>query len=233
MSLECIAFDADDTLWHNETFYQAAKDRLAGILAPYADGEQVAHHLDVVEGRNIQRFGYGVKSYVLSMIETGIDLSAEKISGGEVRRIIELGKDMLSAEMQVLAGVEDTLRQLATAYPLMIITKGDLLDQESKLVRSGLGSYFPTIEVVSEKDAQTYRKILERHKIAPAHFLMVGNSLKSDILPVLDIGGWAVYVPYALTWSHEQKVDRESDSARYFQLDNIQGLPALLQSISI
>lgn len=230
--LKIIAFDADDTLWHNETFYQQAKDQLISILAPYATGEQVSEELDKVEGRNLPTFGYGIKSFVLSMIETAVLLSGKKIQGQEVQRVLDLGKEMLSKQMEVFAGVEPTLADLSQAYTLMIITKGDLLDQETKLARSGLARYFEHLEVVSQKNAETYQKILQRHQVAPEQFLMVGNSLRSDILPVNQIGGWTVYIPYELTWAHENHIDQEIHPGRFFEIESIDGLPALLKTLS-
>ena len=228
-----IAFDADDTLWDNETFYLASIDSFTRILAPYGPPEDLRRRLDQTESRNISSFGYGIKSFVLSMIETAVEVSHHTIPASDILRIINLGKGMLTAEMTPLAGVEDTLRTLAQAYPLMMITKGDLMDQEAKLERSGLGEYFQAVEVVSEKTPETYQRILARHAASPEQFMMIGNSLKSDIWPVIQLGGWAVYVPHALTWSLEQRVDGEIDSPRFFEIPAITALPELVQKIEL
>lgn len=229
---DLIGFDADDTLWDNETFYQASIDAFTGILAAYGSDEQVRRRLDQTEARNIGSFGYGIKSFVLSMIETAVEISNQGIPASAIQQIIALGKGMLTADMTPLDGVEATLSELAQAYPLMLITKGDLMDQEAKLARSGLGKYFNTIEVVSEKTPETYRKILERHQVPPEKFLMVGNSLKSDIEPVCRLGGWAVLVPYAHTWSHEMTTQDEIPSEQFFEIERIALLPGLLNQIT-
>lgn len=228
---DLIAFDADDTLWDNETFYQASIEEYTRILAPYASPEETRRRLDQTEAHNIAAFGYGIKSFVLSMIETAVDLSDQTLPASAVLRIIDLGKGMLTADMTPLDGVENTLRVLSQSYPLMMITKGDLMDQEAKLERSGLGKYFHAVEVVSEKTPETYQRILARHAAQPERFMMIGNSLKSDIAPVIQLGGWAVYVPYALTWAHELHVDGEIASPRFYELPRIADLPGLVAQI--
>lgn len=229
---DLIGFDADDTLWDNEIFYQASIDAFVKILAPYGNTDQVRHWLDQTESRNIGSFGYGIKSFVLSMIETAVEISNHNIPAGAIQQIIDLGKGMLTADMTPLEGVEATLQTLAQTYPLMLITKGDLMDQEAKLERSGLGKYFTSIEVVSEKTPDTYRRILERHQTQPEKFLMVGNSLKSDIWPVCNIGGWAVLVPYANTWVHEMSVEGAIASSQFYEIDRIALLPELVNNLS-
>lgn len=232
MVFDLIAFDADDTLWHNETLYARAQDKFKQLLASYHSQEWIEQRLFETEMRNLQHFGYGIKAFTLSMIETAIELTEGRIRGDEIRQIVEAGKEMLQAEVQLLEGVEETLETLSASYPLMIITKGDLLDQHSKIERSGLSGYFQQIEVVNEKTQESYAAILTRHKIDPAHFLMVGNSLKSDVLPVLELGGTAVYVPYSLTWAHETNVDREVDSDHFFEIDHLKLLPGLIAELN-
>lgn len=229
---DLIAFDADDTLWDNETFYQASIDAFVQILAPYGDNAQIRKWLDQTESHNIGSLGYGIKSFVLSMIETAIEVSGRTIPASSIQKIIDLGKGMLTAEMTPLEGVESTLKALYPAYPLMIITKGDLMDQEAKLQRSGLEKYFKSIEVVSEKTPETYRKILARHQAPPEQFMMIGNSLKSDIWPVIQLGGWAVHVPYANTWGREMEVEGDITSQQFFEVKHIAELPDLVEKLT-
>jgi len=199
-----LAFDADDTLWHHETLFVEAGEGFRAVLRAYHDDAFIDARLHATELRNLQHFGYGVKGFVLSMIETAIELTEQRISGGEIQRIIDLGRRMLSAPIEPLAGVAMALTTLSARHELVVVTKGDLFDQEAKLARSGLGHHFAGMEVVSQKDEPTYRRLLQRRGVAPSSFVMVGNSLKSDVLPVVAIGGRAVHVPYALTWAHER-----------------------------
>jgi putative hydrolase of the HAD superfamily len=225
--IRTIAFDADDTLWHNETYYREAEALFCEMLAPYHDAEWIRQRLTETEMGNLAHFGYGIKSFTLSMIETAVELSEGRITGHEVQRIIRLGRDMLAHPVEPLSEVQATLEALQRRYELLVITKGDLLDQESKLARSGLGHYFSGLEVVSEKDEAAYRAILARRKIDPAEFLMVGNSVKSDILPVVAMGGQAVYVPYATTWVHEHVAD--ADESAFTTLEHVGLLSAWLE----
>lgn len=200
---DLIAFDADDTLWHSEDLYANAQDRFAELLSPYADRETSLATLHSTEIDNLLPYGYGVKAFVLSMIEAAIELSSSEICSTEVSALIGLGKEMLAAEVRVLEHAEDTLATLADKHPLMVITKGDLSHQAAKLSDSGLAQYFKYVEIVADKNADVYATILNRQGIAPSRFLMVGNSLRSDIVPVLELGGWGIYVPYSITWAHE------------------------------
>lgn len=226
---EIIAFDADDTLWHNESIYLDTHEKFQQLLRQYHSEEWIQQRLHETEIRNLQHFGYGIKGFTLSMIETAIELSEGRVSANEIQTIIELGKEMLRAPVELLDGVASTLAQLAASYKLMLITKGDLLDQESKIARSGLGDYFSHIEVVSEKNVETYQRLAAKHNIAPAHFLMVGNSLKSDILPVIAMGGQAVYIPYHTTWVHERVAEEDLATRQYVTIQNIRSLPAFLE----
>jgi putative hydrolase of the HAD superfamily len=230
---EAIAFDADDTLWHNERFYVEAQTRFAQLLSHYHKPEWVSERLYQTEVHNIQHFGYGVKAFALSMIETAVELTEGRISGRDIQVLINLAKEMLSADVQLLDHVQEMIPQLARDYHLMVITKGDLLDQETKIVRSGLGQYFQFIEVVSQKTSASYERILTRYSIAPESFLMVGNSLRSDILPILELGGHAVYIPYETTWLHEAADPPPSGQPGYYQLEHIGQLSTLLKNLNI
>jgi putative hydrolase of the HAD superfamily len=199
-----IAFDADDTLWHNERIFLSTKDKYTALLAEYHDRNWIEQHLDATETENIKHFGYGVKGFTLSMIETACELSEGRVTGDKIKQIIGFAKEMLASPIEVLDGVKETIEELSGQYRLMCITKGDLLDQEAKLARSGLGEYFTALEIVPRKMAQTYTDILKRHSLSVDEFVMVGNSLKSDILPVLEVGARAVFIPYETEWFHER-----------------------------
>lgn len=202
--IRVVALDADDTLWHNETHFFEAQARFRDLLSPFHEPAWIEAQLHATELRNLHRFGYGIKGFTLSMVETAIELTEGRIPGSEIQRIIDLGKDMLAKPVEPLPHVLEALSVLAGRTQLMVITKGDLFDQEAKLARSGLGHLITRFEVVSEKDEDTYRKVLEKWAIAPEEFLMVGNSVRSDILPVLALGAQAIHIPYALTWVHER-----------------------------
>lgn len=222
-----LAFDADDTLWHNESHYQKTQERFQALLAPYVSTQTTKDALYATEMRNLKHFGYGAKSFALSMIETAIELTDGRVQGSEIQQIIDAVKGMLTNDIGLLPDVQETLAVLARRYPLMLITKGDLFDQESKLARSGLAGYFDHVEIVSEKTSDVYAALLDKTNVAPERFLMVGNSVRSDILPVVEIGGHAVHVPYHVTWAHEAATDHGSDG--YHQLERIEQLPDLLR----
>ena len=230
--LDLIAFDADDTLWHTEHLYSDAEARFGQLLAPYGVTGQIEDKLFGVESANLRFFGFGIKSFALSMIETAIQLTEGRISGQDVQRVIDLAKNMLSAKVELLDHAEETLAQLAQEFPLMIITKGDLLDQESKIERSGLGQHFKHIEIVSDKNPASYAALLARHHLRPEGFLMVGNSLRSDVLPVLAIGGQAVHVPYRLTWAHERVSPEELAGAHYAEIEHLGELGGVIQRMN-
>jgi putative hydrolase of the HAD superfamily len=229
---DVIAFDADDTLWHNEILYSDTQDKYQQLLQRYKDGQSVDRRLYETEMRNLKLFGYGIKSFTLSMIETAIELSDGRVQAHEIKAIIQLAKEMLSAPARPLEHVEDVVRKLSATYTLMVITKGDLFDQETKLARSGLAGYFDHVEIVSNKSSETYDAILDSHGLDPGRFLMVGNSLKSDIFPVLEIGGRAVHIPYHITWAHETDLVGYGRPGEYFELENIEQLPALLDDLT-
>lgn len=229
---DVIAFDADDTLWHTEVLYHAARDQLVEVLADYVDATTLAGRLDETEIGNLPLYGYGGKSFLLSMVETVIQVTDGEIRGSDVARVIEIGRQMLTAEVRLLDDVEATLVALQPDYPLMVITKGDASEQIPKLTRSGLTGFFTYIEVVGTKTEATYTRILNQYGFAPDRFLMVGNSLRSDILPVLALGGTGVYVPSEILWSHEAVDAPPTGHPRYFELDRIADLPALIRRIS-
>jgi putative hydrolase of the HAD superfamily len=232
MRFDLIAFDADDTLWHNENLYSLAMEKYQALLASYGfDAERVDQELYDTEMGNLPFFGYGIKSYTLSMIENAIRLTGGTIPADEIQQIVDFGKAMIQADVELLEYVKDTVAKVAEKSPLMLITKGDLLDQERKLERSGLLDFFEFIEIVSEKDSPRYASLLTRHHIQPERFLMVGNSLRSDIIPVISIGGQAVYIPYHLTWAHENEVDPDQHGKGYYELEHIGQLPELLEKL--
>jgi putative hydrolase of the HAD superfamily len=223
-----IGFDADDTLWHNENIFERVHARYYELLARYHDAATVEKALFATEMRNLELYGYGIKGYMLSSIETAIDLSDGKFTTQEVRELLRLGRQMLDHPVELLDGVRATLEILALQYPLLLITKGDLRDQERKVAKSGIEILFQGIEIVSEKDSRTYERIFQRHGIDPAQFLMVGNSVKSDILPVLALGGAGVHVPYRITWGHEQAEVPQAEG-RFFRADSVRDLPGIVE----
>ena len=226
-----IAFDADDTLWHNETIFEDVHERYRKMLAQYHDAATVDRTLFATEMRNLELYGYGVKGFTLSALETAIELTGGKISTAEIRELIELGRDMLAHPVVLLPGVAETLAALAPTHSLLVITKGDLRDQERKIAKSGLAEHFRHVEIVSDKNEAAYATILRRHAIAAPGFVMVGNSLKSDILPVLALGGTGVHIPYHLTWEHERAETPAAAASRFFTVKTIRELPALVAEL--
>ncbi len=219
-----IAFDADDTLWHNERIFLESKSKFTNLLANYHDENWINERLDATETRNINHFGYGVKAFTLSMIETACELTEGRITGSEINEIIGFAREMLASPIEVLDGVKQTIKTLSTEYRLLIITKGDLFDQEEKLARSNLGDYFNGFEVVSKKDKASYLNILSRYKIDVSEFMMVGNSLKSDILPVVEIGAKAIHIPYESEWFHEMVSVEDLHGKEFVTLEKISDL---------
>lgn len=201
--LKVIAFDADDTLWHNEAYFQETEQKFCALLENYLPQHTVARELLKTEIDNIELYGYGIKAFMLSMIETAIRISDRRISNEALEKIIEYGREHLNKPVELLDGVEDVLRKLNGRYRLVLATKGDLLDQERKLKKSGLERHFHHIEIMSEKKEADFQKLIKHLDIAPAEFAMVGNSLKSDVLPVLNLGGHGYHIPYHITWAHE------------------------------
>jgi putative hydrolase of the HAD superfamily len=204
MPFDLIAFDADDTLWHSEGVFVVSQEMFRALLEPYLDnGVDVDASLAATERRNLEHFGYGVKGFTLSMIETAIEVTDGRVTAREIGELVQRGKEMMAHPVELLPGVADTLALLSPRYHLALISKGDLLHQEQKLARSGLAELFDDVEIVSEKDETAYRRVLRRFGVEPSRFLMVGNSVRSDILPVLAIGGHAVHIPHEYLWAHE------------------------------
>jgi len=230
--IELVALDADDTLWHNEPQYTTTREQFCELVATYEPSAALDARLDAAEMRNLEHFGYGVKGFVLSMIETAIEVTSGRIQARDISTIVGWGKEMLASPVEVLDGVRETVEGLAGSYPLILLTKGDLLHQETKLARSGLGPLFKGIEVVSEKDARAYGAVMSRYAVAPERFVMVGNSLRSDILPVIEAGGHAIYVPYHTSWVHEEVSDDALEGAHFDRIAHIRELPAALARLS-
>jgi len=210
-----VAFDGDDTLWHNETIFSMTQDRFRGLVGPYVDlpGHEIDARLVETERQNLATYGYGIKGFVLSMVETAIAITDRRIPVHDIEAILGFGRTMLAHPVQLIEGARDVLETLrARDHELWLLTKGDLFDQESKLARSGLSPLFHRIEIVSEKDESAYLRILDRHGVSPDEFAMVGNSVRSDVLPVIAIGARAFHIPYAITWAHET-VDAHRDAA--------------------
>ena len=223
-----IGFDADDTLWHNETIFEKVHERYRDLLAQHHNASTVDATLFATEMRNLELYGYGVKGFTLSAIETAIQLTDGKISAKEIQQLLELGRGMLAHPVELLDGVAETLAGISPRHRLLLITKGDLRDQERKLAKSGLSSHFQAVEIVSEKNEGTYATILRRHGIAAGDFAMVGNSLKSDILPVLALGGRGAHIPYHLTWAAERVDQMPQTDGRLVVLKSVRELPAVV-----
>lgn len=230
MSLKAIGFDADDTLWQNEQFYRLTEARFAELLSDYADPADLSAKLLETEKRTLGLYGFGIKGFTLSMIETAIQVTDGKIPSSVVADILAAGRDMLSHPIETLPHARETLEQLMGTYRLILITKGDLFDQERKLAQSGLGEFFDAVEIVSDKTAATYERIFRSHAEGPGSALMVGNSLKSDIVPAIAAGSWGVYVPHALTWSYEH-VEAPADEPRFRQIEHLGQLTDVLNHL--
>ncbi len=224
-AITLVGFDGDDTLWKSEDYYRAAERDFEGILGDYIDLRDAGtlQHLLAVERRNLQVFGYGAKGMTLSMIETAIELTDARVSARDIQRIVEIGRATLQHPVEVIAGVREAVAAIAADHEVVLITKGDLFHQEQKIASSGLSDLFPRIEVVSEKDPQTYARVLAEFDLPPSRFVMIGNSLRSDVEPVLAIGGWGIYTPYAVTWAHEQEHGVAADEPRMREVADCAG----------
>lgn len=231
--LRLVGFDADDTLWRSEDYFDAAQAEFERIVGGYValDEGSARERLYAVEKRNIAIFGYGVKGMALSMIEAAIAITGQRISAADLHRIVELAKDILQHPVDLLPGVREAVEAIAAEHAIVMITKGDLFHQESKVRESGLADLFRRIEIVSEKDAPTYSRVLAEFDIAPTQFAMIGNSLRSDIAPVLQLGGWGVHVPYHTTWAHEREADVDPQAARLMSVTCASELPAAIGRI--
>ena len=230
--IETVALDGDDTLWHSERLFVDTQSQFRRLLEPYvdpADTQALDSRLLEVERRNLPIFGYGVKGFTLALVETAIEITNGAVRGADIQAILDLGKALMDHPVELLDGVAETVEALAGTYDLMVVTKGDLLHQETKLARSGLAERFSSVEIVSEKDLATYQRILDRNQIEPARFFMVGNSVRSDVLPVLELGGHAAHIPYHVTWELELVDDPELPE--FPVLTNLRELPALLDTL--
>jgi putative hydrolase of the HAD superfamily len=225
--LHTIGFDADDTLWQNEQFFRTTEAHFAELLAEHAETEQLTERLNDAQKRNLGHYGFGIKGFTLSMIETAIEVTDGKVDAQTIEKLLAAGREMLRHPVETLPHVRETLEALAGRYRLVLITKGDLFDQERKLAASGLGDHFDAVEIVSDKSAATYKRVFADNS---ANAMMIGNSLKSDILPALEVGSWGVYIPHALTWTYEH-ADKPETNPRYREMADLSGLGPLIEDI--
>jgi putative hydrolase of the HAD superfamily len=231
MSIDLICLDADDTLWHNMRYFAAAERAFADVLAPFAEAGVARARLAEVEVRNLRHYGYGAKSFTLSMLETAVELCGERLDAALVARVLAAGRELLAHPVELLDGIADTLDALAARGRLVLVTKGDLLHQEMKLAASGLGDCFAGVEIVSDKRADTFARVFARYGVAPEQAVMAGDSMRSDVLPALAAGAWAAFVPQPGGWAHEAG-DEPSDHPRYRRLGALAELPAWIDRIA-
>lgn len=231
MPIELICLDADDTLWHNMRFFDATERALFDMLRPFGDAKVARETLEACESRNLKLYGYGAKGFTLSMIETATELVGEAIPAALIRDILDAGRALLAHPVELLEGIEETLEALSSRGQLVLVTKGDLLHQETKLAASGLGDRFTGIEIVSDKTPATFRRLFERYGVDPACAVMAGDSMRSDVAPALEAGAWAAFVPQALAWSHES-APPAFDHPRFRQLDDLSELAAWIDTLA-
>ena len=229
-NLTTIGFDADDTLWQNEQFYTLTRDRFVGLLSDHASADDLANRLLDVQRRTLKIYGFGIKGFTLSMIETAIAVTDGRVDAATISQILDAGRDMLAHPVETLPQVRETIEALVGRYRLLMITKGDLFDQERKLAASGLGELFDGVEIVSEKTTATYERVFARYGDGPSRAMMVGNSLKSDVVPALEAGSWGVYVPHPLTWVIEH-TDEPDGHARFRKIDALGELMQVIEEI--
>lgn len=227
-NIKVIGFDADDTLWVNETYFREAEMEFGKLLSEYETLNKIDQELFKREIQNLPLYGYGVKAFILSMVEMALEISNYNVSQKAIEAILEIGKNMINKPVELLDGVEDVLKELSKKYRLILATKGDLLDQERKLEKSGLSNYFHHIEVLSDKQEHNYSKLLKHLDINPSEFLMIGNSLKSDVLPLVNIKANAIHVPFHTTWAHEHVSEKETNGKAYKTLSSLKGVLKLL-----
>ena len=230
-SLTTIGFDADDTLWQNEQFFRMTEARFAELLADFAEADHLTERLIEAEKRNLARYGFGIKGFTLSMIETAIEVTEGRVPARVIGEILEAGREMLVHPVETLPHVTETLERLAPDYRIVLITKGDLFDQERKLAQSGLGDFFDAVEIVSDKQRETYERILARHGDGAARAMMVGNSLRSDVVPALEDGSYGVFVPHDLTWAYE-RIEPPAAAPRFREIVHLGELPGLVAQIA-
>lgn len=229
--ISTIAFDADDTLWHNERFFRLTQEHFAELLADFTEKDHLMERLLVAERKNIGHYGFGIKGFVLSMIETAIEVTDEKVPASVIAELLSAGQEMLRHPIELLPHAMEAIEHVSATHKVLLITKGDLLHQEQKLAQSGLGDFFDGVEIVSNKTPDVYHSVFARHETPPHATMMIGNSMKSDVLPVVEIGGWGVFVPHGLEWEIE-KADPPENAPKYRQISDLGGLPDLLDSLS-
>ncbi len=225
-----IGFDADDTLWQNEQYYKLTESHFRDLLADYAEGDHVSDRLLEAEKRNLAHYGFGIKGFTLSMIETALEITEGRAPSSVISEILAIGRDLLTHPVECLPHARDALEALAGRYFLVLITKGDLFDQERKLAQSGLGDYFDAVEIVSDKTATTYRRIFGKHGEGPERSMMIGNSLKSDVVPAIAAGAWGVFVPHELTWVLEH-VEKPAEAPRFREIPDLGHVPELVANL--
>ncbi|EJN04357.1 HAD family hydrolase [Phyllobacterium sp. YR531] len=230
LPITTIGFDADDTLWQNEQFFRSSEKHFANLLAPYTDIPDLTDRLLEIEKRNLDSYGFGIKGFTLSLIETAVEVTEGKVPATVIAEILDAGREMLHHPVETLPYVTETLEQLTERYKLVLVTKGDLFDQERKLAQSGLGDFFDAIEIVSNKDQGTYQRIFSRHGDGAEQALMIGNSLKSDVVPAIQAGAWGIFVPHELTWAFEH-VEAPVENPRFRQIEHLGQLAPLLEDI--
>jgi len=233
--IELVGFDGDDTLWHSEGYYQAVHAGFERVLGKYLDlaDARVHERLLAMERENLHLFGYGAKGMTLSMLETAISLTSERITASDLHHLLQLGKDILRHPVELLEGIREAVAEVAREARVVLITKGDLFHQEAKVAASGLGELFHRIEIVSEKDESAYRRVLSEFSVQPSRFLMVGNSLRSDIEPVLALGGWGLHMPYHVTWAHEASHGVDPGHPRLLRVDTPAQIPGALRDLQL
>jgi putative hydrolase of the HAD superfamily len=233
--IEVVAFDGDDTLWHSESHFVDAHARFVALVSPYVDGDPsvIDERVVATERANLAIYGYGAKAFTLSLIESAIELTGGRVTSSEISAILDLGKRLLDHPVELLDGVEEVVARLADdGYRLIVVTKGDLFHQEAKVAGSGLADRFSRVEIVSEKDVSTYRRVMGEASVAPEDFLMIGNSVRSDILPVIELGGHAAHLPYMYTWELEHVADSDAERLGFHELTSIRQVPELLERLS-
>lgn len=222
-NIKVIAFDADDTLWENETFFRIVEAKFYTLLEEYISPQELSAELYKTETGNLEIYGYGIKGFMLSMIETALRVSQNKVKADIIAQIIALGKEQLAEPVKILPGVETVLRSLKDKYKLVLATKGDLVDQKRKLNLSGLNPYFSHVEIMNDKTIHEYKQLIDDLNCSPCEFLMIGNSLKSDVQPILELGGYAAHIPFHVTWSHEQ-IDKPIEPKRFVELHQLEDI---------
>jgi putative hydrolase of the HAD superfamily len=228
MALDLVCLDADDTLWHNLVHFEATERQYGEMFKAFQPAAEVTRALMEAEKRNIPAYGFGVKGFTLSMIETAIDVTGGSVDAATIQKLIAMGRDMLDHDIELLPHVEDTLKALHGTVRLLLVTKGDLHHQERKVLASGLAHYFEGVEIVSDKTPETYRKICQRHAVPPARSLMAGNSIRSDVLPMIEAGGHGVYVPFSILWDHEHEEVPEG-TERFYAVEDMRGVAAIVE----